>query len=155
MLPGKQSQAGPGVAVADVDGDGDEDLFVGGAAGQGGVLWVQREGAWRAIESPFAVDSMSEDMGVLFFDADGDRDLDLYVVSGGVEAAVEAARLERASKLHQSSAPTESKTEDGKTIVSDVEPQAEADCSDTNSEVVAPMPVAAGIAEAAALAAAL
>ncbi len=94
LLPGKQSQAGPGVAVADVDGDGDEDLFVGGAAGQGGVLWVQREGAWKPIESPFAVDSMSEDMGVVFFDADGDRDLDLYVVSGGVEAAV-GSRLYR------------------------------------------------------------
>lgn len=73
---------------------------------------------------------------------------------GGVEAVVETARLERASQLHQTAVPTETKTEDGKTIMSDVEPQAEADCSDANSEVVAPMPVAAGIAEAAALAAA-
>eukprot|EP01043_Picozoa_sp_COSAG02_P084375 COSAG02_NODE_22219_length_759_cov_1.495455_1_plen_214_part_01 len=71
---------------------------------------------------------------------------------GRVEVLVEAARVERASKLRHSSVSKGAKTEDGTSIGSDVEPQAEVERAETLSE--APMPVAAGIAEAAALAAA-
>ncbi len=86
LLPARQSRFGPGMAVADVDGDQDEDLFVGGAAGQSGTLFLRTEAGWEERTEPFSADSASEDLGVLFFDADSDDDWDLYVVSGGVEA---------------------------------------------------------------------
>lgn len=81
LLPHMHSRNGPGLAVADVNGDGLEDVYVGGAAGQPGVLMLQGENQ-KFREIPFP-DGISEDMGTLFFDADNDGDQDLYVVSGG------------------------------------------------------------------------
>ena len=96
LLPNKLSQLGPGVAVADVDGDGDEDVYLGGAAGQPGVIALQDEGAFRgssAARPVLEADADCEDMGAVFFDADGDGNLDLYVVSGGVEYGADSPRL--------------------------------------------------------------
>ncbi len=87
LLPNKMSQLGPGLACADVDNDGDIDLFVGGAAGEPGQLCLQTSPGQFAspVTGPFQSNASAEDMGCLFFDADQDRDLDLFVVSGGVE----------------------------------------------------------------------
>jgi len=87
LLPHKLSQNGPFSAVQDVNGDGLEDLFIGGAAGQSGVLYLQNEnGKFVKNESqPWESDKNSEDLGCLFIDVDGDKDLDLYVASGGSE----------------------------------------------------------------------
>lgn len=78
------SRQGPGVAVGDANGDGHADMFVGGAARQSGILLIQQPGGtFQHRDGPWTADSLSEDLGVLFFDANGDGAPDLYVVSGG------------------------------------------------------------------------
>ena len=92
LLPNKHSNLGPGLAWGDVDGDGDADLWLGGAAGSPGHILVQDGTALiPRQDAALAQDAASEDLGGLFFDVDSDGDLDLYVVSGSVEAEVGAA----------------------------------------------------------------
>ncbi|HWA32647.1 MAG TPA: VCBS repeat-containing protein, partial [Cyclobacteriaceae bacterium] len=99
------SSQGPAFAVGDVNGDGLDDIFEGGAMGQSGSLLIQDEsGKFRNNKMAlFDVDSTAEDIDALFFDADGDKDLDLYVVTGGTEYANQAASLKDRLYINQSS----------------------------------------------------
>ena len=85
FLPHMLSRQGPALAAGDADGDGLEDVFVGGARGQSGALFLQRpDGSFRrGAGAAFEAHSGYEDTDALFMDADGDGDQDLYVVSGG------------------------------------------------------------------------
>lgn len=88
LLPHSQSNVGPMMASGDIDADGLKDIFAGGAAGQSGVLYKQMaDGSFSKISGPWSSDSAYEDTGAIFFDSDGDNDLDLYVVSGGAHLA--------------------------------------------------------------------
>ena len=84
----KLSQYGPGIAVGDIDNNGFEDFYIGGSSGNSGVFFMQGADGKFTIDSSRIVpkdDPLYEDMGVLFFDADGDKDLDVYMVSGSYE----------------------------------------------------------------------
>lgn len=85
LLPHKQSTLGPHIAQGDANGDGLDDMYIGGASNQSGILYLQtKEGKFvNAPSQPWREDKEKEDMDALFFDADGDGDNDLYVVSGG------------------------------------------------------------------------
>src|SRR6185503_4332222 len=87
LLPYQLSREGPALAKADVDKDGREDVFFGGAIGQSGRLYLQKnDGRFIASTSqPWTADAACEDVNAVFFDADNDGDPDLYVVSGGNE----------------------------------------------------------------------
>src|SRR5881398_3274985 len=89
LIPKLLSTEGPYLAVADVNGDGLDDMFIGGAKDQPGELLIQQpDGRFVSSDrSVFEQDRLSEDLGAVFFDADGDGHPDLYVVSGGSEFA--------------------------------------------------------------------
>ena len=96
LIPKLVSTEGPHLAVADVNGDGLDDVYIGGAKEQPGKLLLQARGGGftSSSEAVFARDAISEDVGALFFDADGDGDPDLYVVSGGTAFTAKAPALQ-------------------------------------------------------------
>jgi len=89
------STEGPRMSKGDVNNDGLDDLFIGGAKDQPGALFIQSANGMfkRSNEKRFENDKASEDMGSLFFDADRDQDLDLYVCSGGNEFSPSSTAL--------------------------------------------------------------
>jgi enediyne biosynthesis protein E4 len=97
LLPYMLSRVGPPLAVGDADRNGLDDVFIGGAAGLPGRLFLQKKNG-GFVESPYGepwlADRDHEDWGALFFDANGDGLLDLYVASGGYHFSPVSALLQ-------------------------------------------------------------
>ncbi len=90
LLPFQLSRLGGSVSCGDVNNDGAMDVFCGGAAGQPGVLFINRNGTFEKVSGPWESHADREDMSCLFFDADGDGNTDLYVTSGSNEFEVDS-----------------------------------------------------------------
>lgn len=90
LIPYKQSTLGPSLDVADVNGDGLEDIFLGGSIGHSAQLFFQKQdGSFiPSTSKPWSKYQNSESIDAKFFDLDGDKDLDLYVASGGNESTI-------------------------------------------------------------------
>ncbi len=84
LIPHKLSRLGPSLSVGDADQDSLEDFYVGGAKGSSGKLFFQdKSGTFAGLlieDTP-----LYEDQASLLLDIDNDNDLDVYIVSGGVE----------------------------------------------------------------------
>jgi hypothetical protein len=83
-IPVMLSREGPKASIADVNNDGLSDIFIGGAKGQAGQLYIQgKNGFVKSKQPAFEADKEFEDVAVLFFDCDNDGDQDLFVGAGG------------------------------------------------------------------------
>jgi enediyne biosynthesis protein E4 len=89
------SREGPPIAVADLNNDGREDVFIGGATGYPGQIYLQSPEGKMILQKNdcFEKDKKYEDTAASFFDADGDGDMDLYVGSGGNDKEPESELL--------------------------------------------------------------
>ena len=90
LLPYQVSKQGPFLAKGDVNGDGLEDVFVGGSLSNPGQLYLQTNEAKFVVAAsqPWAQEKTAKDAGVILFDADADKDLDLFIAKGGTEFRV-------------------------------------------------------------------
>jgi hypothetical protein len=95
-LPQMLSREGSHVTKGDVNGDGLEDVYAGGARGQAGQLYLQNKtGSFiRNEQQVFDMFRDFEDVAVHFFDADEDKDLDLFIGAGGNNVHVGGREIE-------------------------------------------------------------
>ncbi len=104
------SAEGPALCSGDLNGDGRPDVYLGGARGQAGGLYLSASTEFRpSAEEMFVTDRESEDVACTCFDADGDGDLDLYVVSGSSEYGSGSSALFDRLYLNQGHVWTKSK----------------------------------------------
>jgi hypothetical protein len=95
IIPRVLSQEGPKAASADLNGDGLVDVFIGGANEKGGAIYLQNaSGAFvKKPQAAFQPFNEMEDVAAVFYDADGDKDMDLLVGAGGNHKLKESGLL--------------------------------------------------------------
>ena len=102
LLPEMRSYFGPCMVKGDLNGDNLEDFFIGGGKGQPGEVYFQTNAGFKkSKQMDLANDAKFTDSKALLFDADGDKDLDLLVGSGGYELSSESPLLGARLYLNQ------------------------------------------------------
>lgn len=76
------SYVGPVMTASPVLKNGSQYVFIGGTKGSPGKLFQTKDGIWKETGG-FKSESEFTDADALFFDANGDGHVDLYVCSGG------------------------------------------------------------------------
>ena len=96
LIPRVFSREGPKAATADVNGDGLTDIYIGGAQGKVGQLYLQTSnGAFiKKDENAFKPFFEFEDVAVLFVDYDKDGDMDLLICPGGNNRPIGSRELQ-------------------------------------------------------------
>lgn len=86
QLPHKFSSFGPALAVGDLNADGLVDLIIGGSAPNSAIIYLQKPDH-TFVQKTFAsaFKQAADDAGICLFDADNDKDLDVYFTTGGYE----------------------------------------------------------------------
>ena len=89
LIPRKLSTQGPCFTKGDVNGDGLDDFYIGGATNTAGAMYVQNPNSSfsKVSINTWEAEKAFEDVGAILFDADGDKDNDLYIASGGNDYA--------------------------------------------------------------------
>ena len=95
LLPFMVSYFGPKLALADVNNDKKIDIFVCGGSNQPSQLLLNNSSGYAPSKQPdFIIDQAADDADAVFFDADGDSDQDLLVVSAGYGLTANDPRLQ-------------------------------------------------------------
>ncbi|MDP5171235.1 MAG: CRTAC1 family protein [Bacteroidia bacterium] len=94
LLPHMLGRFGPCLAAQSLDAQSGE-VFVGGGPGQDAMRMTYRLSGGKLVWSgkPLPGTQIAESTDLTLFDADGDGDLDLYLVSGGNRENMDAASL--------------------------------------------------------------
>ncbi len=79
------SREGPTLSVADINGNGNEDVYIGGAKDQPGIIYLNSGNGnlKKTTQMALEEDAGFEDTASAFFDANADGHIDLMVGSGG------------------------------------------------------------------------
>jgi hypothetical protein len=95
LLPHKFSEYSPALAVGDIDGNGLDDFICGGSFNRSAQEFLQQPNGKfiqkSLLSAKDTTDKDRHDEGMLLFDANGDGHEDLYIASGGFQAAANSS----------------------------------------------------------------